>query len=385
MKRASPSPNYFYDILRNRVLLFCAVFVTVLCYGFAITHFSVGVDDVARNFYFYSQESGNLIQQGRLLHLLLNYLTRSIDWIPFFTEFVGASLYCLSALLFCGLLQTVGEGKLSTASLAAFTVVYLSTSINVEKFLYHLDVIAIMTSYCACALGLLYAYRFVSHKASTSAVPAVLLTICAIASYESFIFLYVCSVFAILILEILKNPEKNTFFSLLRSGLRYALILFAAIVLYYSCVVVVQHITMQLHTFTRGTVWNTSDKGLLDTFIVVCRNIVQSFRNSLEVHYRPIWTFLVVSCMGGLLAIILAFRRKNWWLLPCFVALFLSNFCIHIIFGSFHPRFAQTFCLYLGFLILLGVAFTERLHMTKPIAICLVSLLVFVQAADMNR
>ena len=153
MKQQNSTSSYFRDLLHNRTLLFCAVFVTVLCYGFAITHYSIGVDDVARNYYFSRTEAWNMIQQGRLLHLLLNAVTHSIDWIPFFTEFVGASFFCLSALLYCGLLQTVCEGKLSTTALVAFTAVYLSSSINVEKFLYHLDVIATMISYLPARLA----------------------------------------------------------------------------------------------------------------------------------------------------------------------------------------------------------------------------------------
>ena len=107
MKKNIQKTDYFRDVLQNRVLVFTALFVTILCYGFAVTHQSIGVDDVARNFYLYSDGSWNMIRQGRLLHVLLNTVTRFVAFIPFFTEFVGASLFCLSALLFCGLFQTV--------------------------------------------------------------------------------------------------------------------------------------------------------------------------------------------------------------------------------------------------------------------------------------
>ena len=141
MKKNIQKTDYFRDVLQNRVLVFTALFVTILCYGFAVTHQSIGVDDIARNFYLYSDGSWNMIRQGRLLHVLLNTVTRFVAFIPFFTEFVGASLFCLSALLFCGLFQTVCEGKLPVGALAAFAAIYLSCSINVEKFLYSLDVL----------------------------------------------------------------------------------------------------------------------------------------------------------------------------------------------------------------------------------------------------
>ena len=242
MKKNIQKTDYFRDVLQNRVLVFTALFVTILCYGFAVTHQSIGVDDVARNFYLYSDGSWNMIRQGRLLHVLLNTVTRFVAFIPFFTEFVGASLFCLSALLFCGLFQTVCEGKLPVGALAAFAAIYLSCSINVEKFLYSLDVLATTTSFCCCPMSLLYARWFVCGE-RRAAFPAVLLGMVTIASYESFLFLYVCGVFAILILEILKDPEKWGFLSLLKHGLGFALVLIVAVMSYYALVAAVQHLS----------------------------------------------------------------------------------------------------------------------------------------------
>ena len=87
MNSSTQEADCFRNLLRNRALVLSALFVTVLCFGFAITHQSIGVDDVARNFYLYNDNSWNMIRQGRLLHVLLNSLTGAIDFIPFFTEF----------------------------------------------------------------------------------------------------------------------------------------------------------------------------------------------------------------------------------------------------------------------------------------------------------
>lgn len=89
MKKNIQKTDYFRDVLQNRVLVFTALFVTILCYGFAVTHQSIGVDDVARNFYLYSDGSWNMIRQGRLLHVLLNTVTRFVAFIPFFHGVCG--------------------------------------------------------------------------------------------------------------------------------------------------------------------------------------------------------------------------------------------------------------------------------------------------------
>ena len=82
MNSSTQEADCFRNLLRNRALVLSALFVTVLCFGFAITHQSIGVDDVARNFYLYNDSSWNMIRQGRLLHVLLNSLTGAIALHP---------------------------------------------------------------------------------------------------------------------------------------------------------------------------------------------------------------------------------------------------------------------------------------------------------------
>ena len=354
MNPTTRSRNYISEVFQNKILIFFAILVTALCFGFTITHFSIGVDDVARQHYLYSNGSGSMIQQGRLLHLVINGLTGIVDWIPFFTEFVGAGLFCVSALLFCSLLQTVCEGTLSTVALTAFVCVYISSSINVEKFLYHLDVIAISVSFCACALSLLYAYRHITCQ-DAGIIPPVALLMVAIGGYESFIFLYICGVFSILILEILKNPEENRFSALLQQGLRYAAVLLIAAAVYYGIAVALQILTAQFQVFSRYTIWEVSEDGFLSTLCLVLSTLFEELTTLLQERYVPICVFFGASLGGALLILWLAQRKKNWWLLPCFLAMLLCNLGISVFFGGFHPRMAQTMCFYDGFLILLAV------------------------------
>ena len=116
--------NYWQNIketlLSNKVLILTILFITVLSYGFTITNFSIGIDDPLREHYLYSRDWGSQIQQGRITQVILNYLTDAVDFIPFFTDFLGACLFAVSALLFCGLLQYVTDNHFSTFSLAVF-------------------------------------------------------------------------------------------------------------------------------------------------------------------------------------------------------------------------------------------------------------------------
>ena len=373
------------DLLQNKYLVSLVILVTVLSFGFTITNFSIGVDDPARTYYLYSSNQGSMIQQGRLLHVAFNYLTHSIQFIPFFTDFVGAALYALSALLYCALFQYVTDRNLSSFSLISFCCVYISSSVLAEKYIYHLDVIVTILSYCCSAVALLYAYRFVKEKRMSLFLIASVVLMGAIASYESFIFLYICGVFGIFILEIAINREKKTFMELLLEGIRYALILAAAAVAYYLLVYVVQILTAQYGIFIRYNYWTYNERGLMENLIHLTREFYQYFREAITDRYLPVLVFCLFSAAGFGLAGYLSVRRKNVWLICCFAALWLGNFAIHYAAGSFLTRAAQTFCFFTGFVLLLLIETCASRAFFRKAMYAAVILLVFIQSADMNR
>lgn len=385
MYKKNPYNIFQKEILDNRKLLFWVVLVTVLSFGFPIANYSIGVDDPAKVYYFYSNNAGNMLQQGRLLHLLLNRLTQSIDFIPFFTDFVGAFLFALSALLFCTLFQYVTNSKLSTFALTAFACVYISHPIMTEKFIFELDVIPTMTSYCFCPLALLYAHQFCRQHQFRQFVPALLCLMISIASYESFIFLYVCGVFSLIILDIVVNQEQKTLVRIITEGLQYALILIVAVCVYYGLVYLLQTITGQAGLFIRKSVWNSSGTGFISTLSAITNEIIKQFSDALHFRYIAIVIFCASALAGIGLFGYLAIRKKNVWLFLCFLALLLSNFFIHYIVGYFVLRAAQTLCFFIGFVLLLFVETIGTQKLLRRLSIVGITLLVLIQSGEMNE
>lgn len=373
------------DILTNKKLVLCVLFTAILCFGFPITNFSIGVDDSAGNYYLYGSAQGTMIQQGRLLHVLLSRLTGAIEFLPFFTDFMGAALFSASALLYCGFFLYMTEGKLSSASLISFACLYISNSILVEKLIYHLDVIPTMLSYCFSPLALVYGYRFVKEKKTPLFFKTVAALIPALASYESFATLYFCGVFAIFLLEILVNGEKKTFLSILLEGLRYAAALIAAMVIYYSLVHLVQVLTGQAGIFIRYNYWAESDRGLVGTFLHLTEKFIGMLRDFYLAQYLPVRLFLLFSLLGALVSLFWSVRQKNIWVVFCFVCLWLGNFLIHYVSGNIMTRTSQTFCFFGGFVAILLLEAVGSKVLLKTLVGCAMALVVFVQSADMTR
>lgn len=383
------SVNYWKALYKNvqekKWLVFFVILTTVLCFGFTITNFSLGVDDPARNYYLFSENVGNMVQQGRLLHLLVNKITHCVQFIPFFTDFTGAVLFALSALLYGTFFQFISQKEISLLGISTFCCVYISSSIIAEKYIYQLDVIVTMLSFCCSALALMYAYCFVKEKKLSLFAKSVCLLMVAIASYESFVFLYICGVMAVFVWQIAINDAHTNFRGLLRDGLKYASILLAAMAVYYGMVYLVQIATGQVGQFERWTIWKDVDIGIWEKIRRVAISIKDSFVKAVRIRYLPILVFCLFSVIGGAASAWVAICKKNPWVLCCFAGLWIGNFLIHFCCGEFLARAAQTFCFFSGFVAWLMVEVLGSKGVLKSVLVAGVGLLVFVQSADMNR
>lgn len=377
------SDTFCNKILKNKWLIVAIIFVSVLCFGFTITNFSIGTDDPARNHYLYSTNEGSMIQQGRLLHVVLNMLTGAVAFIPFFNDFLGASLFALSALLFCALFQTIAKKDLPSGALISFATIYISYSIINEKFIYNLDVVAVMLSYCACAIALAYAFLYTKSKKRMYFLVSIAFLIVSISSYESFIFLYICGVFFIFLLRILINQEKISLKSLVLEGLKYALILILAVVTYYLAVVLVQILTHQYGNFVRTSEWRWfADLSPLEQLIAVTKVIIKPFLVS---SYLPLREFTIVALVGIVFVLYLSVKRKDFILFICYLAFLTANFGIHYVVGFTMYRAAQTFCFFVAGTVLLLMYFVKPHRTENVILSSIVVLIVLIQSADMNR
>ncbi len=372
--------DVFKKLITNKVLILCVIATTVLSFGFTITNPSIGLDDPASYHYLQTDHYGSMIQQGRLLHVAYNMLTGAMEFLPFFNEFVGAALLALSALLFCTLFQHTARGRLSTLVMAVFCCLYISYPLINEKFIYSLDVVVTTSSYCTCALALMYTERIAESK--WNFVKAVALEMLSIACYESFGFVFFCGVFALFILRVIVNREDLRAKTLFSDGMKAAAVLLTAFVLYYGLVIGIQLVTDQYGVFERTNAWSNATVGVFENL----KNITLSIINRL--FRTPSYSFVIfsiASVAGAVLCGVLSVRRRNPWLLPCYVGLYVGNLFIHYICGYVIYRAAQTFCLFVAFVIMmLAFELTKVKRLKKAVALT-AALLVFIQAAEMTR
>ena len=183
-------------------------------------------------------------------------------------------------------------------------------------------------------------------------------------------------------MEIVINKKILTIKDLFLTGLTYAVILLVALMLYYETVCIAQLLTNQFGVFFRRNAWTGQERSVLDTFILVTKNIGIAFLNF---NYLPVLEMVVFSVIGFVLFPFLSIRRKSWGLLLCWLAFFGGNFLIHYINGSLMYRGAQTFCLYIAFVALILIEQLKTVAFVKKPLIVFVVFLTLIQSADMNR
>lgn len=108
----------------------------------------MGIDDFGLGHYMdlSPESSNNMLQQGRLLHIALYYLTGLMDVIPFLNNFLSAALIVFSALLLSGLADAASNGRFNTFEHVIFSGIYISSPVMAFKFIYDLDVVAVAVS-----------------------------------------------------------------------------------------------------------------------------------------------------------------------------------------------------------------------------------------------
>lgn len=374
--------SYFKStILSDKKLIIGSLLITVMAYGFAITNFSLGVDDPASVHYVHSNGWGSMVQQGRLVHIALDWLTGLVEFIPFINDFIGTALFWASSLAFCFLFQYITNKRFSTWACLAFSGIYLSYSIINEKFIYNLDVIVFMLSYLCIALSVFEAYQAIFEQKKRQAIWSILLCIVGISSYESFIFLYVCAVLSIFVIKAATDREYHLKWkTVICKGLMFAAVLVAACAIYYLMVFIVQMATGQTG-FVREGPW-TKGWGIKET----ARLIFLNFKTyALNFQYFPMIVFWGSAILGTVITAWIAVRRKSLLLLLCFLGMFVSNFFVHFIAGDFMYRAAQTCCFFVAVVGLLAVTLIERYGGIKRIFYILVCLLVLLQVRDLNK
>lgn len=339
-------------LIRNNYMIL-AVFITIaLCYGFALTNPSISIDDTASARYL----NGESVAQGRFLMTIINRLMGGVlGFAPFWSEFIALLLMTLAGLLYCCLFKKVTKNKMNPLCNLLFMSIFLSFPLINVIFIYNTAIISIGIGYLFAAISAICAYEFINNKrrAWSLIIGSVLLMAASISGYESSIAVFLMGVAMILFLDYLYNIkdigfEKRRWLWLVLVFVGVAL---SAVVLEYTTTTVymVTHNIAKSSGGATGIYWSN---GIVNNFLpfiksLYCYFIVPTGKTlSVNIFQVSVVVFMIFS-------IIMAFIKRNYWLLVFSLLLVASNFSLSLVQGAASPyRTCQTLAIFVAFVVI---------------------------------
>lgn len=370
--------SIFSDVkenLNSRLFVFGAIFLTLATFGFTISHFSMGIDDFGMRYYLdLSPESyGNMIQQGRLLHVVFYYVLGLVDVIPFLNNFLSAIIMAFSGIVFLSIFNVVGDFQLNSFQKLLFLGIYLSYPATAFKFIYDLDVVITAVSYLFVAISIIYAFSFAENLKLKDFMLAFLFIIISIGGYESFNAVYICGVlFVLIILYIYRNFKISQIF---KQGSLCALILAVSFFIYYGLVKVVQLLTHN-PAYPRSNFFKI-DSGKLS----IIRWVFTKMFNS-----KLFFTVEFVICIFVFILVILYFSvfKKKPFVILLGMAFGMFLVIINFLQGTTLYRACQPYVILIsGTALLLSVIFSNKKYLKNIVSAALALVLIY-QLKDIN-
>ena len=151
------------DLFKNRKYLYTIIFIAILSYGFAITHYAIGVDDLCFDRYV----NGTYILSAKRwgTWLLYNILNIS-EFSPFWLDFLTATGIIIIAILVSVFIKKETKEK-NIIPYIVFSGVFISSPIINNFFMYQSTNFAIVVSnmiLIVCGMLIYYNYFKVKDK-----------------------------------------------------------------------------------------------------------------------------------------------------------------------------------------------------------------------------
>lgn len=386
------------DFCRSKRYAAGLVLIAVCAYGYAITHYAIGMDDTAVPLYF---EEGLAPYVGRWSMFVLNKIFHFTEFTPWIVEAVSVLLLVLSVTLWCVLWKRVcGEkAALPTWSYLFVAGIFISCPLVSEVFVFYLHN-GICMGYGLTALALLcftdslMSERTKKYRSGQLVLSAAVLAI-ALGFYESFLIVYVMgAIMCFFLIRRIYGKEGNgapysaSLFSWAGCGM---LVVFLGMAIHRGVLIVLK-IVFHLDGFVRYNVLYRSLFGDIFTaegelLMILKRFYLKYYVNAIV--YLPITVLVLALVFIGVYSLYFGVRKRDILLPVCTFMLAGLPVLMSLVEGlATRYRSAQYVPVVGAFAVLL-VILEMRLHrapkwVVRAGGICAGAVLLL-QCADMSR
>lgn len=392
--------------LLNDIKAFCkskaymaGLTLTAVCaYGYAITHYAIGMDDTAIPLYF---EEGLAPYVGRWSLFVLNKIFHFTDFAPWIVELISVLLLMLAVTLWCILWKRICEPRivLPVWSYLFVAGIFISCPLISEIFVFYLHN-GICLGYGVTAFALLCFMNGLSpertkkYRLGQLSLSAALLAI-ALGFYESFLIVYIMgAVMCFFLIRRLygKNGEGSGYSAKLLPWLGSGILIVLGGMSVRMAILAVLKAVYHLDRLSHYNVLYRSLFGDIfkaegELLMVLKRFFVKYYVNALV--YLPVAILVAALVFVGIYSLYSGIRRRDIFLPVCAAVLIVLPILMSLVEGlATRYRSAQYVPVVGAFAVLLAIVEIRLNGLPKWVSVsgivCL-GVLLLVQCADMNR
>lgn len=389
--------------IQEKHLSFLIVILTAICsYGYAVSHFAIGVDDTAMKLYF---EEGLSVCTNRWTLFFLNRVLHFniIYWPTWLVEALAVCILAVSFSLWSVLLKKIlstKEIRLPEWFYGLAVSLSISCPILSELWVYYMHNGMAMAYGLTALTLLLFMKALEQDKKSFSFIPTVGSGLClaaAIGCYETMMDCFLIGAVAcFMILHALTDSPQNKVYNIrfwpwCIRGCTVLVISLLVRVLMHKLLMAVYHLDSLAKYGVND--YNSFFGDLLVTpgaiGMLVKRMYLRYFVNA--VAYCPIAFLVAAWCVIGIFALYYTIKRRNIWALICVPTMMAVPVLSSIVAGrakSYHSAQFVPVVIMIGF-VLLGISLYYRRGTFGKVAMFLLLLVtlggLMIQVQDMNK
>lgn len=197
----------FKYFISNKKYLITIVIVAILSYGFTVTHYAIGIDDLCFDRYV---QGTYILSAKRWATWLLYNVLQINEFSPFWLDSVAVLLMMILAIVLCAFIRKQYGDKIKTGSYIIFSSLLISNPMINLFFMYQTTNIAIVISNLMVILCAIIIFENYFHKKKKWVyIVCGLLLAVPISMYESCAQTYLILLFSIMFIGITQKKASN--------------------------------------------------------------------------------------------------------------------------------------------------------------------------------
>lgn len=381
--------NEIKSLVTNPKYIIPIIFAAILSYGFAITHYSIGVDDLCFDRYI----SGTYILSAKRWGTWLLYNILNIkEFTPFWLEFIVSTFMVIIAIILSAFLKKHLKNKMNIWGCVIFSSIFISNPIINHFFMYQSTNLAVVISNLLMIISaiLIMENYFGNKKIGTYIISTILITI-SLSMYESCAQTYLVVIFISIFIKLINKEEKNLFKFLCTSIGCLIIGILGYLITGKITLLILEKLGKKEPNYARTLIlsidkriWAWSDNIRLLVWKRFFYNLLVKIMYDIK-HYYPFIAFIIFSLIALISEMVKSYiANKNGRLITMLLIIF-SNLILIIMQVEILYRIQFSWILTTAFLVLYIYKIFENKKILKYIINVVIVFLIIFQTRNLNQ